>query len=230
MTIYQLPENEYWFPDPTAIPPEERDPDGLFAVGGDLHIERLKEAYAQGIFPWSAITNDELHWYCPMDRFVIFPEEIHISHSMRTLLNRNKYLTTMDEDFDGVIRNCGKLRIHEEGAWLGDDIINAYTKLYEEGIAHSVEVWDISIEGGKLKRTLVGGLYGVMFNKSFIGESMFSLVPSASKIALIALAQSMAQNGYHMIDCQVETPHLKSMGGRHITYEEYMDILYRVDA
>lgn len=230
MTIYQLPENEYWFPDPTAIPPEERDPDGLFAVGGDLHIERLKEAYAQGIFPWSAITNDELHWYCPMDRFVIFPEEIHISHSMRTLLNKNKYLTTMDEDFDGVIRNCGKLRIHEEGAWLGDDIINAYTKLHEEGIAHSVEVWDISIEGGKLKRTLVGGLYGVMFNKSFIGESMFSLVPSGSKIALIALAQSMAQNGYHMIDCQVETPHLKSMGGRHITYEEYMDILYRVDA
>lgn len=230
MTIYQLPENEYWFPDPTAIPPEERDPDGLFAVGGDLHIERLKEAYAQGIFPWSAITNDELHWYCPMDRFVIFPEEIHISHSMRTLLNKNKYLTTMDEDFDGVIRNCGKLRIHEEGAWLGDDIIKAYTKLHEEGIAHSVEVWDISIEGGKLKRTLVGGLYGVMFNKSFIGESMFSLVPSASKIALIALAQSMAQNGFHMIDCQVETPHLKSMGGRHITYDEYMEILYRVDA
>lgn len=230
MTIYQLPDNEYWFPDPTAIPPEERDPDGLFAVGGDLHIERLKEAYAQGIFPWSAITNDELHWYCPMDRFVILPEEIHISHSMRTLLNRNKYLTTMDEDFDGVIRNCGKLRIHEEGAWLGDDIIKAYTKLHEEGIAHSVEVWDIIIEGRELKRTLVGGLYGILFNKSFIGESMFSLVPSASKIALIALAQSMAQNGFHMIDCQVETPHLKSMGGRHITYDEYMEILYRVDA
>lgn len=230
MTIYQLPEDEYWFPDPTSIPPEERHPDGLFAVGGDLHIERLKEAYAQGIFPWSAITNDELHWYCPMDRFVIFPEEIHISHSMRTLLNKNKYLTTMDEDFDGVIRNCGKLRIHEEGAWLGDDIIKAYTKLHEEGIAHSVEVWDLFIEGRELKRTLVGGLYGVIFNKSFIGESMFSLVPSASKIALIALAQSMAQNGFHMIDCQVETPHLKSMGGRHITYDEYMEILYRVDA
>ncbi len=229
MTIYQLPENEYWFPDPTSIPPEERYPDGLFAVGGDLHTERLKEAYAQGIFPWSAITNDELHWYCPMDRFVIFPEEIHISHSMRTLLNKNKYLTTMDEDFDGVIRNCGKLRIHEEGAWLGDDIINAYTKLYEEGIAHSVEVWDVFIEDRELKRTLVGGLYGILFNKTFIGESMFSLVPSASKIALIALAQSMAENGFHMIDCQVETPHLKSMGGRHITYEEYMEILYSVD-
>ena len=136
----------------------------------------------------------------------------------------------MDEDFDGVIRNCGKLRIHEEGAWLGDDIIKAYTKLHEEGKAHSVEVWDIIIEGRELKRTLVGGLYGILFNKSFIGESMFSLVPSASKIALIALAQSMADNGFHMIDCQVETPHLKSMGGRHITYDEYMEILYRVDA
>lgn len=222
MTIYQLPENEYWFPDPTSIPPEERYPDGLFAVGGDLYIDRLKEAYAQGIFPWSAITNEELHWYCPMDRFVIFPEEIHISHSMRTLLNKGKYATSMDYDFDGVIRNCGALRIHEEGAWLGDDIIKAYTKLHEDGIAHSVEVWD---ENG----ALVGGLYGVMFNKSFIGESMFSLVPSGSKIALIALAQSMAMNGYHMIDCQVETPHLKSMGGRHITYDEYMDILYRKD-
>lgn len=236
MTIYQLPENEYWFPDPTSIPPEERYPDGLYAVGGDLHIERLKEAYAQGIFPWSAITNDELHWYCPMDRFVIFPEEIHISHSMRTLLNKGKYLTTMDKDFDGVIRNCGKLRIHEEGAWLGDDIINAYTKLHEEGIAHSVEVWElISTEGqdgipDNMELTLVGGLYGVLFNKTFIGESMFSLVPSGSKIALIALAQSMADNGFHMIDCQVETSHLKSMGGRHITYDEYMEILYRVDA
>lgn len=220
MTIYQLPEDEYWFPDPLGIPPEERYPDGLFAVGGDLHPKRLLEAYSQGIFPWSAITNDELHWYCPMDRFVIFPEEIHISHSMRTLLNKEKYATTMDFNFEGVIRNCGKLRIHEEGAWLGEDIIKAYTELHRMGYAHSVEVWNME---GKL----VGGLYGIMMNKSFMGESMFSLEPSTSKIALISLAQSMAQNNFHMIDCQVETSHLKSMGGRHITYEEYMDILYK---
>lgn len=220
MTIYQLPEDEYWFPDPLGIPPEERYPDGLFAVGGDLHPKRLLEAYSQGIFPWSAITNDELHWYCPMDRFVIFPEEIHISHSMRTLLNKEKYATTMDFNFEGVIRNCGKLRIHEEGAWLGEDIIKAYTELHRMGYAHSVEVWNME---GKL----VGGLYGIMMNKSFMGESMFSLEPSTSKIALISLAQSMAQNNFHMIDCQVETAHLKSMGGRHITYEEYMDILYK---
>ncbi|MCQ2244655.1 MAG: leucyl/phenylalanyl-tRNA--protein transferase [Bacteroidaceae bacterium] len=220
MTIYKLPEDDHWFPDPTSIPPEERSPEGLYAVGGDLHVERLIEAYSQGIFPWSAITNDELHWYCPMDRFVIFPEEIHISHSMRTLLNKEKYATSMDLDFNGVIRNCGKLRIHEEGAWLGDDIIKAYTELHRKGYAHSVEVWNLE---GKL----VGGLYGIMMNKSFIGESMFSLEPSTSKIALISLAQSMAMNNFHMIDCQVETPHLKSMGGRHISYEEYMDILYK---
>lgn len=220
MTIYQLPEDEYWFPDPLGVPPEERYPDGLFAVGGDLHPKRLLEAYSQGIFPWSAITNDELHWYCPMDRFVIFPEEIHISHSMRTLLNKEIYSTTMDIDFEGVIRNCGELRIHEEGAWLGEDIIKAYTELHRMGYAHSVEVWNRDGE-------LVGGLYGIMMNKSFIGESMFSLKPSASKIALISLAQSMAQNNFHMIDCQIETPHLKSMGGRHITYEEYLDILYK---
>ncbi len=220
MTLFQLPENEYWFPDPMEIPPEERDPEGLFAVGGDLRTERLLEAYSQGIFPWSAITNDELHWYCPMDRFVIFPEEIHISHSMRTLLNKEKYATSMDLNFEGVIRNCGKLRIHEVGAWLGEDIIKAYTELHRMGYAHSVEVWN-------LEGQLVGGLYGIMMNKSFIGESMFSLEPSASKIALISLAQSMAQNNFHMIDCQVDTPHLKSMGGRHITYEEYMDILYK---
>lgn len=222
MTIYRLPEDEYWFPDPTSIPPEERYPDGLYAIGGDLHVDRLKEAYAQGIFPWSAITNEEIHWYCPMDRFVIFPEEIHISHSMRSLLNKGKYVTSMDMDFPGVIRNCGQLRIHEEGAWLGEEITKAYTKLHEEGIAHSVEVWD-------LDGNLVGGLYGVIFNKSFIGESMFSLVPSGSKIALISLAESMAANGFHMIDCQVETPHLKSMGGRHISYDEYMSILYKHD-
>ncbi len=220
MTLFRLPENEYWFPDPTEIPPEERDPEGLYAIGGDLRTERLLEAYSQGIFPWSAITNKELHWYCPMDRFVIFPEEIHISHSMRTLLNKELYGTTMDYNFEGVIRNCGQLRIHEEGAWLGEDIIKAYTELHRMGHAHSVEVWN---REGKL----VGGLYGIMLNKSFIGESMFSLEPNTSKIALISLAQSMARAKCHMIDCQVETSHLKSMGGRHITYEEYIEILYR---
>ena len=141
---------------------------------------------------------------------------------MRTLLNKEIYSTTMDKAFGDVIRNCGKLRIHEQGAWLGDDIIKAFTQMHEEGYAHSIEVWN-------KEANLVGGLYGVIFNKTFIGESMFSLVPSASKIALISLAQSMAQNGFNMIDCQVETPHLKSMGGRHITYEEYLDILYKKD-
>lgn len=195
--------------------PRLGDPDGLLAVGGDLSVDRLVLAYSNGIFPWYAYRQGQIQWWCPMERFVIFPQEIHISHSMRTLLNKNKYQVTINRDFEGVIRNCGSLRDDELGAWLGPDIIDAYTELYRQHLAASVEVW----EGERL----VGGLYGVNLGRCFFGESMFSLVPSASKLALITLAQFMEDNGGVMIDCQFETPHLKSMGGRHITYDEYMD-------
>lgn len=206
-------DNHLAFPDPHL-----GEPDGLLCVGGDLSVDRLLLAYSNGIFPWYAFRwYKEIHWYCPMDRFVIFPKEIHVSHSMRTLMNKGELEVTLCRDFHGVITQCSRLRYKERGAWLGRDMIAAYERLYEQGFAASVEVWR---EG-----SLVGGLYGVAIGSCFFGESMFSLAPSASKLALIHLARLMQQRGGRLIDCQFETPHLKSMGGRHIDYDEYMAIL-----
>lgn len=215
--IFQL-NKSITFPDPHL-----GEDDGLFAVGGDLSVDRLLLAYSNGIFPWYSFRDQpQILWYCPMKRFVIFPDKIHISHSMRTLLNKDEYSVSINNDFDGVINNCSKLRYDEEGAWLGKDMIKAYTELYRQGFAASVEVWD---KEGKL----VGGLYGVSIGPAFFGESMFSLVPSASKIALIFLAKYFQQCGGKLIDCQFETPHLKSMGGEYISYDEYMDIIRQTD-
>lgn len=202
------------FPDP-----HYGEPDGLLAVGGDLSIDRLLLAYSNGIFPWFAFREKLIQWWCPLDRFVIFPDEIHVSHSMRTLMNKGTYRVTFNQAFDEVIHACGNLRMEEEGAWLGQEMMKAYTYLHEQGFTASVEVW----EGERL----VGGLYGVALGSCFFGESMFSLVPSASKLALIHLAQFFKEHGGLMIDCQFETPHLKSMGGRHISYEEYMNYVNR---
>lgn len=201
------------FPDPRL-----GEEDGLLAVGGDLSVDRLLLAYSNGIFPWYSFRDSDILWFCPMQRFVIFPNEIHVSHSMRNLLNKEKYRVTINQDFAGVIKNCGDLRKDQEGAWLGDDMTKAYTELHNQGFAASVEVWD-------QEDKLVGGLYGVTLGRCFFGESMFSLVPSASKLALIGLADTMVANGGVMIDCQLETPHLKSMGGRFISYDEYMDFV-----
>ena len=209
--IYRL-SDRIAFPDP-----RRGEPDGLFAVGGDLSIDRLLLAYSNGIFPWYSFRDEEIMWWCPMQRFVIFPDEIHVSHSMRTLINKNKYRLSINEDFEGVIENCSSMRINEEGAWLGEDMKRAYTELFHQGFAASVEVWD--------GERLVGGLYGVNIGRAFFGESMFSVVPSASKLALIYLARLFSKNGGLIIDCQLETPHLKSMGGRFISYDEYMEIL-----
>ena len=212
--IFQL-DNELWFPDP-----HYGEDDGCIAVGGDLSIDRLILAYSYGIFPWYAYRRDEPVWYCPMQRFVIFPDEIHVSHSMRTLMNKHKYRVSINEDFDGVIENCGQLRIDEEGAWLGPQMTEAYTELYRQGLAASVEVWEDT--------RLVGGLYGVSIGRAFFGESMFSLVPSASKLALIHLARTMQRLGGTIIDCQLETAHLKSMGGRYIPYDDYLKIIRNI--
>ena len=210
--IYQL-DDDLWSPDPRLA-----DEDGCLAVGGDLSIDRLLLAYQHGIFPWFSFRdNEDPVWYCPHERFVIFPDEIHISHSMRTLLNKKKYTFTLNEDFEGVIHNCSKLRYEEEGAWLGEDIIKAYTELHRQGFAASVEVWE--------EERLVGGLYGVNIGSAFFGESMFSLVPSGSKLALIHLAKTMQELNGSIIDCQLKTAHLESMGGRYISYDEYMKLI-----
>ena len=212
-------DDRLWFPDPHF-----GEEDGLVAVGGDLSVDRLLLAYSYGFFPWFSFRNsEEPYWYCPLQRFVIFPKEIHISHSMRQLINQNRYMVSINKDFEGVIRGCAtaQKRDTEEGAWLGPDIIKAYTELHRQGLAASVEVWEQQADGHRL----VGGLYGVNMGKAFMGESMFSLVPNASKLALIHLARLFESLGGLMIDCQLETPHLRSMGGRYIPYEEYLAIL-----
>jgi leucyl/phenylalanyl-tRNA--protein transferase len=215
MAVFQL-DDKLWFPDPHF-----GEEDGLVAVGGDLSVDRLLLAYSNGFFPWFSFRNrEEPLWYCPLQRFVIFPREIHVSHSMRQIFRQNRYRVTINRDFDGVIRGCATAqnRNEEEGAWLGPKIIEAYTELHRQGFAASVEVWDQDDR-------LVGGLYGVNLGRAFFGESMFSLVPNASKIALIYLARYFGQLGGVMIDCQLETPHLRSMGGRYIPYEEYCALI-----
>lgn len=255
--VYLLKNTTPGFPDP-----REGDEDGLFAIGGELTPEWLTIAYSYGIFPWFPFRAEDtdlldengkpyVQWYCPMDRFVLFRDDIHISHSMKQLFKKvsypnvadfldeqkdlksfkdyrgefvTEYEVTMDMDFRGVIHNCGALRESEEGAWLGPEIKEVYTRLHEElKFAHSVEVWQVNPD--TLERKLVGGLFGEKIDNVFCGESMFSLVPSASKIALISLAWNMPKLGLDMIDLQLETPHLKSMGGRHITYKEYMEVM-----
>jgi len=222
--VFQL-DDKLWFPDPHLADDDEY---GMLAVGGDLSADRLLLAYQHGIFPWYAYKlEDQPVWFCPQQRFVIFPSEIHVSHSMRTLINKHRYHLTIDRDFPGVISSCSQAQKRDEApaAWLGDDIIKAYTALHRQGFAHSIEVWDTRPDASTPPSGLVGGLYGVGIGSSFFGESMFSLVPSASKLALIFLARFLACHGGRLIDCQFETPHLKSMGGRFISYDEYMKII-----
>ena len=218
MPVYQL-DDKLWFPDPYL-----GEEDGLVAVGGDLSVDRLLLAYSNGFFPWFSFRNrEEPLWYCPLQRFVIFPREIHVSHSMRQLFRQDRYRITLNKDFDGVIRGCATAqnRNEEDGAWLGPKIIEAYTELHRQGFAASVEVWEKQESDDRL----VGGLYGVNLGRAFFGESMFSLVPSASKLALIYLARMFEMLGGVMIDCQFETPHLRSMGGRYIPYEDYIALI-----
>lgn len=155
--IFQLTDR-LAFPDP-----HYGEPDGLLAVGGDLSIDRLILAYSNGIFPWYAFREGVTQWWCPLDRFVIFPEEIHISHSMRTLINKGTYDATINQAFGEVIHACGNLRMDNEGAWLGREMMEAYTRLHEQRFAASVEVWQ--------EEELVGGLYGVTLGRCFFGET-----------------------------------------------------------
>lgn len=210
--IFQLDERTI-FPDPHL-----GDPDGLLAIGGDLSPERLLLAYSNGIFPWYSFRDcEEPEWYCPMERFVIFPRDIHVSHSMRQLIRKGRYEVTFNKDFDGVIEACGALRADQEGAWLGPEMTEAYKRLHRMGYAVSEEVW--------LDGRLVGGLYGVWLGRGFFGESMFSLEPDASKLALITFTRMFESYGGMLIDCQFETPHLRSMGGRTLPYDDYMALI-----
>ena len=207
--IFKLEEEVLLFP-----PPELAEEDGLLAVGGDLSIERLKLAYSLGIFPWYSEETPIL-WYSPHERFVIFPDKVKISKSMRKLLSLNEYQITENQSFENVIRCCAEIeRKDQDGTWIVSDMQQAYIELHKQGIAKSVEIWKAA--------ELVGGLYGVQSGTVFCGESMFSKASNASKVALIWLCQN---KNYSLIDCQFHTEHLESMGAEFISREEYMKYL-----
>lgn len=191
--------------------PHLADDDGLLAIGGDLSVQRLINAYQNGIFPWYS-DDSPILWYSPHERFVIFPEKIVISKSMRQVMRSGKFAITMDQAFEDVIRSCAnKERKDQDGTWITSDMQDAYIRLFRSGIAHSVETW----QNGEL----VGGLYGVSSGKAFCGESMFSNASNASKAALIWLCQTKR---YELIDCQLYTAHLEKMGAELISREEYL--------
>jgi len=206
--IFRLDER-LLFPDPALA-----EPDGLLAVGGDLQTDRLLLAYQNGIFPWYS-DDDPILWYSPHERFVLYPDELKVAKSMRQVLRSGKFRVTNNQCFNEVIEACSAAeRKGQDGTWITDDMKAAYNQLHAEGHAHSVEVWE--------QDELVGGFYGVQVNSVFCGESMFSRVSNASKTALIWLCNSGA---YKLIDCQVHTEHLESMGARMIGREEYMAML-----
>ncbi|HTN20880.1 MAG TPA: leucyl/phenylalanyl-tRNA--protein transferase [Pelobium sp.] len=206
--IFQL-SNEPVFPDPALA-----EEDGLLAIGGDLSLERLVLAYQNGIFPWFN-EDDPILWYSPPERFVLYPEEIKISKSMRQVLRSKKFKVTHNQNFKAIIQNCAESnRVGQDGTWINSLMIDAYLNLHKKGFAHSVEVWE--------EDEIVGGLYGVLINQVFCGESMFSHKSNASKTALIWLCQNV---NIKLVDCQVYTDHLQRMGARMIPRAEFLDFL-----
>lgn len=203
---------ELYFP-----PVEEASPEGILAVGGDLSADRLMLAYKSGIFPWFE-EDEPILWWSPEERMVLFFEYLKISKSMRNILKKEEFKVTFNKDFKAVITNCQNIeRVGQNGTWITNDMINAYCKLHELGFAKSVEVWK--------NNELVGGLYGIDLGDVFCGESMFSKVSNASKVAFITLAQKLEKANYKLIDCQVHNNHLESLGCVEIDREEFMAIL-----
>lgn len=210
MPLYALDEG-LWFP-----PVSEAMQDGLLAIGGDLSIKRLMLAYKKGIFPWYDGTIPL--WWCPNPRFVLFPSEIKVSKSMKRLLKKNIFRFTVNTAFEKVIHNCKTVnRINQDGTWINKNIENAYTALHHQGIAHSAESW--------LGEELAGGVYGLRLGNFFFGESMFSLVSNASKFAFISYVKQLEEEGVKLIDCQVYSTHLESLGARMRERTEFIKLL-----
>lgn len=206
---YLLDENRLVFPHPSRA-----DEDGLLAIGGDLSIDRLMLAYENGIFPWYN-EDSPILWYAPLERFVLRPSEMKVSKSLKQVIRSNRFKVSFNMDFKAVIETCADIpRKDQDGTWIVSDMQKAYLQLHEAGYAHSVEVWQ--------DETLVGGLYGVKIGHVFCGESMFSLVPNASKVALFHLAKNF---GLELIDCQIPSDHLRKMGAEMISQQEYLSIL-----
>jgi leucyl/phenylalanyl-tRNA--protein transferase len=214
MPVFWISETELTFPHPTLA-----EPGGLLAVGGDLSPDRLILAYRNGIFPWFE-DEGSFYWYSPDPRFVLFPTELKVHKSMRSIFNQNKFEYSLDTCFERVIRACAQTpRAGQDGSWIAESFVEGYLELHRQGVAHSVEVW----QDGEL----VGGLYGLALGRVFFGESMFSNVPNASKAGFITFARALEQSGFNLIDCQQETAHLGSLGARNIPRQEFLDILYR---
>ncbi len=211
MPVFQLPE-DLIFP-----PPDLAEDNGLLAVGGDLSESRLLLAYSMGIFPWYA-DDDPILWWSPDPRLVLFPEELKISRSLKQTMHKNIFRITMDTAFEKVISTCSQVHRKDDGdTWINDNMVEAYTRLHHSGLAHSVEAWS---DG-----ELVGGIYGICLGSSFFGESMFTIVSNASKVAFVRLVQFLIQHNVTVIDCQITTPHLMSLGAREIPRTDFLNIL-----
>lgn len=214
-----------WLADSDPFPPTEqalREPNGLLAAGGDLSPKRLLAAYRSGIFPWFS-EGEPILWWSPDPRMVLFPDELKISHSLAKRLKKTDYEVRFDTAFREVMLACASAqRRGHEGTWITKDIINGYCKLHESGFAHSAETWI----NGKLE----GGIYGVAIGKMFYGESMFHHVTDASKIAFVHLVKRLQQQGFGMIDCQMKTAHLASLGAREIPRSEFSQRLAKLTA
>ena len=204
-----------WLTDTIAFPGYDcTSEEGVIALCGDLSVERLTHAYKNGIFPWFS-DNDPIVWYCPFKRMVLFPTEIKISKSMQKIINKNAFTITENIAFEAVIYNCKNMDRNDGfGTWITNDMEQAYINLHKKGIAKSIEVW--------FKDELVGGLYGVEINHIFCGESMFSKVSNASKLAFMHLAKN---KNYKLIDCQIYNEHLASLGAREIDRSLFLSIL-----
>jgi leucyl/phenylalanyl-tRNA--protein transferase len=210
MPLFAL-DKELYFP-----PVHLAEPDGLLAVGGDLSTERLLLAYQSGIFPW--YEGEHILWWCPDPRFVLTPATLKVSKSMKQLLKRQAFTFTINRAFTQVIDNCKTIdRPGQDGTWITPSVKEAYTRLHQLGYAHSAEVWQ--------QDQLIGGLYGIRLGQVFFGESMFSNASNASKYAFISYVQQLQQEGVQLIDCQVYTEHLESMGAHMIPRTEFIERL-----
>lgn len=200
-------------------PPELAEDGGLLAVGGDLRTERLLLAYEQGIFPWYA-EGLPILWYSPDPRMVLLADQLTVSRSLRKSIKRGRYRISFDEAFERVIRACAEVpRPGQEGTWITSDMIDAYIRLHELGLAHSCEAWEGT--------ALAGGVYGVSLGAAFFGESMFARAPDASKVAFVTLVEHLRQWGIHLIDCQVHTEHLERFGASEWDRELFLSQLGR---
>lgn len=212
--IYLLDLDNYEFPSLSMMK------DDLVAVGGDFHPQRLINAYSNGLFPWFIDEYNHIHWYSPNKRMILYPNEMKVSKSLKKSIKNKGFVIKTNENFEEVMKNCAKVkRKHEDDTWINDDFIQAYTNLYKLGYAYSIETY--------LDNELVGGLYGVLIDDVFCGESMFAKVSDASKVAFYHLCKQAQENDIRLIDCQVYNDHLASLGAYEIPREEYFKLLYK---